>query len=318
MNPFLDLELDLILWLRATLPGLVSVFEVLTSLGNEMFFLVFLPLVYWCLDRATGARLTILFLTSAATNAGAKALFDQPRPFTYAPTRVAHLFDMPLAEAQERYEATGNGFPSGHTQNTLTIWGYLAARARRLHLPTFAAAGALVLVVAALLILLVPLSRIYLAVHFPRDLAGGYVIGVVLLGLFLWLEPKATAALVRLGLPWQIGIAVTVPALAMLLYPHEATVTAGATLMGMGVGFAIDRRWVHFETAGPAWQRALRFALGIAGMLVLYAGLKALFAPLTPVLLWRFIRYALMGLWGSVGAPWVFARLGLTNTHFPP
>jgi len=109
-----------------------------------------------------------------------------------------------------------------------------------------------------------------------------------------------------------------VPALAMLLYPHEATVTAGATLMGMGVGFAIDRRWVHFETAGPAWQRALRFALGIAGMLVLYAGLKALFAPLTPVLLWRFIRYALMGLWGSVGAPWVFARLGLTNTHSPP
>jgi len=62
----------------------------------------------------------------------------------------------------------------------------------------------------------------------------------------------------------------------------------------------------------------LRFALGIAGMLVLYAGLKALFAPLTPVLLWRFIRYALMGLWGSVGAPWVFARLGLTNTHSPP
>ncbi len=172
MNPFLDLELNLILWLRETLPGLVSVFEVLTSLGNETFYLVFLPLVYWCLDRATGARLTILFLTSAATNAGAKALFDQPRPFTYAPTRVEHLFDMPLAEAQERYEATGNGFPSGHTQNTLTIWGYLAAQARRLHLPSFPAAGALVLVVATLMILLVPLSRIYLAVHFPRDLAG--------------------------------------------------------------------------------------------------------------------------------------------------
>lgn len=313
MNPFLDLELKLILWLRETLPGLVGVFEVLTSLGNEMFYLAFMPLVYWCLDRATGARLTVLFLTSVATNSGAKALFDQPRPLTYAPTRVEHLFDIPLAEAQERYEATGNGFPSGHTQNTLTIWGYLAARTRRLHLPSFPAAGTLILVVAALLILLVPLSRIYLAVHFPRDLAGGYVIGAVLLGLFLWLEPKATATLAWLGLPWQVGIAVAVPALMMLLYPHEATVTAGATLMGMGVGFAIDRRWVHFETAGAAWQRALRFALGIAGLLVLYTGLKAAFAPLTPVLFWRFIRYTLIGLWGSIGAPWAFIQAGLAN-----
>lgn len=309
----LDRELDLILWLRGALPGLVSVFEILTSLGNEMFFLLFMPLVYWCLDRATGARLTVLFLTSAVTNAGAKALFNQPRPFDYAPDLVDDLFDMPLAEAQERYEATGNGFPSGHTQNAVTMWGYLAAQAHRLRLPSLPAAGALVRVLATLLILLVPLSRVYLAVHFPRDVAGGYIIGTALLILFLWLEPHATAALVRLGLPWQLGIAVTIPALGMLLYPHEATITAGATLMGMGVGFVLDRRWLHFETAGTVWQRALRYAVGIAGMLVLYAGLKAVFAPLIPVLFWRFIRYTLMGLWGSLGAPWAFIKAGLAQ-----
>lgn len=311
MTDLLDLELDLILWLRAALPGLVGVFEMLTSLGNEMFFLLFMPLVYWCFDRAVGARLTVLFLASAAVNGGAKALFNQPRPFDYAPDLVDDLFEMPLAEAKEQYEATGNGFPSGHTQNTAVIWGYLAAQAHRLRVPGFAAAGALVLVVAALLIVLVPLSRIYLAVHFPRDLVGGYIIGAALLALFIWLEPIATAALIRLGLAWQIAIAVAIPALAMLLYPHEATVTAGATLMGMGVGFALDRRWLHFETAGPAWQRALRYALGLAGMLVLYAGLKLVFASLTPVLFWRFIRYAMMGLWGSLGAPWAFKKGGL-------
>ena len=314
MTHLLDLELNIIVWLREVLPGLVGVFEMLTFLGNEMFFLLFMPLVYWCLDRATGARLTVLFLLSAATNAGAKALLNQPRPFEYAPDRVSDLFEMPLAEAVERYEATGNGFPSGHTQNTVTIWGYLAARARRIRIPSFPAAGALVLVLAALLMLLVPLSRIYLAVHFPRDIVGGYVLGAALLGLFFWLEPVATAALVGLGLRWQVGIAVGIPVLGMLLYPHEATVTAGATLMGMGVGFALDRRWLRFETTGSLWQRALRYILGIAGMLVLYAGLKAVFASLAPVLFWRFIRYTLMGLWGSLGAPWVFTKAGLA-TH---
>ncbi|MHB1319229.1 MAG: phosphatase PAP2 family protein [Anaerolineae bacterium] len=314
MTDLLDLELNVILWLREMLPGLVGVFEMLTFLGNEMFFLLFMPLVYWCFDRATGARLTVLFLLSAATNAGAKALLNQPRPFEYAPDRVRGLFEMPLAEAVERYEATGNGFPSGHTQNTVTIWGYLAAQARRVRIPGFPAASALVLVLAALLMLLVPLSRIYLAVHFPRDVVGGYVMGAALLAVFLWLEPVATAVLVGLGLRWQVGIAVAIPALGMLLYPHEATVTAGATMMGMGVGFALDRRWLHFETAGPVWQRALRYALGIAGMLVLYAGLKAVFASLTPVLFWRFFRYTVMGLWGSLGAPWVFTKAGLT-TH---
>jgi membrane-associated phospholipid phosphatase len=309
----LDLELDLILGLRGMLPGLVGVFEMLTSLGNEMFYLLFMPLVYWCLDRATGARLTVLFLISAAANAGTKALFSQPRPFDYAPDRVGNLFAVPLAEAVERYEATGNGFPSGHTQNTVTIWGYLATQARRVRVPSFPAAGVLALIPAALLILLIPLSRIYLAVHFPRDVVGGYVIGAALLALFLWLEPVATAALIGLGPRWQVGIAMAVPAMGMLIYPHEATVTAGATLMGMGVGFALDRRWLHFETAGPVWQRALRYTLGVVGMLALYAGLKAIFVPLTPVLFWRFIRYTLMGLWGSLGAPWVFIRAGVAT-----
>ena len=318
MNPWLDLEVQIILWLRQTLPGMVGLFEGLTFLGNEMFFLLFLPLIYWSFDRGVGARLTVLFLLSAATNAMAKAVFNSPRPMDYAPARLEGLFDMDLAEAKERYEATGNGFPSGHTQNSLTIWGYLAAQAQRLRESRFPAARPLLLALAALLILLVPLSRVYLAVHFPRDLAGGYVLGALLLVAFLQLEPIVTTRLAGLNLSRQIIIAAAIPLVAILIYPHEATVTAGATLLGMGVGFALERRLLGFATAGPLWQRALRYALGIAGMFVLYAGLKALFAGLAPVLVWRFIRYTLMGLWGSFGAPWAFVKVHLADAGVPP
>jgi len=65
LDTLLNWELDLIIQIRNTIPNLVGVFELLTSLGGEMFFLVLLPLIYWCVDRRTGARLTVLFLISA-------------------------------------------------------------------------------------------------------------------------------------------------------------------------------------------------------------------------------------------------------------
>ena len=39
---------------------------------------------------------------------------------------------------------------------------------------------------------------------------------------------------------------------------------------------------------------------------------------LEPALLFRFIRYALMGFWGGAGAPWVFVKLGLAPGRGQP
>jgi membrane-associated phospholipid phosphatase len=312
LDTLLSWELDLIIQIRNTMPDLVGIFELLTSLGGEMFFLVLLPLIYWCLDRRTGARLTVLFLISAFTNSVAKLLCQSPRPFVIAPHRISPLFDVPLAEAIEAYEAHGNGFPSGHTQSTIVIWGYLAGQARRLK-GQLAPLRPLIYVTAALLVVLVPLSRVYLAVHFPRDLLGGYVLGGILLALFAWQAPRAETGLVRLSLAWQLAVAVTIPLAVALLVPGKNAVTASATLLGMGVGFAMERRWIRAETEGAIWQRALRFVLGIAILGGLYAGLKAAFEGLEPALGFRFIRYTLVGLWGSLGAPWAFTKLRLAK-----
>lgn len=303
MDGVLEWGIELILGLRRLVPGLVAPFEAITFLGNEMFFLLLIPFVYWCLDRRTGARLTALFLLSAYLNTAVKWLADQPRPFDLAFDRIQHLFKYPLEEAKERYEAYGGGFPSGHAQNSIVIWGYLATQIKR----------AWLWVIAGLLVLLVPLSRVYLAVHFPHDILGGYVLGLALLLLYLWLEPKVEARLAEAGPAWQLAIALTIPALTMILVRDEASVTAGATLMGMGVGFVLERRWVGFESIGVWWKQVLRYAFGIAVLLGLYAGLKAAFSSLEPVLLFRFFRYGLMGLWGGFGAPWAFVRLRLAE-----
>ena len=294
MDGILQWGVKVILWFQQLSPSLDLPFKVFSYLGEEEFFMLLLPLLYWCLERRTAIRLTVLFLISTYVNAAAKVLAAQPRPFQYDP-RVRQL-----------YPAEGQGFPSGHTQSSVVVWGYLASQFPRTWLRA----------IAVLLIVLIPLSRVYLGVHFPTDLLGGYVIGALLLWLYLRLEPGAEAALVKRGLYWQLA-AVIALALLMLLFPFgkQDEVTAAGTLMGMGIGFALERRWVQFDPGGLWWKRALRLALGVAVLFGLRFGLKAAFDGLEPAVIFRFVRYAAIGLWGGLGAPWAFVRLRLADTR---
>lgn len=285
MTALMEWGLKVIAWFQQASPALDWPFRVFTFMGEEEFFLILLPLIYWCLDRRTGARLTVAFLLCAYTNAVAKTLAAQPRPSDYAPDRVKTLWG-----------ASGYGFPSGHTQSAVVVWGYLASQVRRRWLWAL----------AAVMVVFIPLSRIYLGVHFPHDVLGGYLIGLALLLFYLWLEPKAEGWLAERSLSWQLGLAVGIPLLLILLFPTQDGVTEGATLMGMTVGFTLERRWVRFEVAGSVWKRALRFLLGFVVLFALWMGLRVAFANLEPALLFRFVRYGLVGLWGGLGAPWVF------------
>jgi len=295
MASILDWGVEVNLWFQQFSPALDPPFKAITFMGEDVFFMLLLPLLYWCVDRRTGARLIILFLFSAYVNAVAKVLAGQPRPFHYDP-RVRRLV-----------EAGEGGLPSGHTQSAVVVWGYLACRFRR----------AWFWVVAGVLMVLIPLSRVYLGVHFPTDLLGGYVLGAALLLLYLWLEPRAEAWLRGRGLAWQLGAALILSALLMLWFPtgERHGVTAGATLMGISFGLALERRWVGFETEGAWWRRVLRFALGAAVLFGLHWGLQAAFRSLEPALFFRFVRYLLMGLAGVLGVPWAFVTLRLAETR---
>lgn len=290
MEPLLNWGVQIILWMQQFSPTLDLPFIGLTMLGSEDFFLVIVAFVFWCLDRRTGARLAVLLLASVWLNSVAKELLNQPRPFTYAPS------------VRMIYEATGGGLPSGHTQNTVVLWGYLALTYRRRWLSWLAGA----------LMILVPLSRLYLGVHFPTDLLGAYLLGAALLGLYLTLEPGAEIWLAHAGLTWQLGLAVVAPLVLVALHPSadEALVTALGTLLGMGVGVALERRWVGFEASGSWTRRIACLVLGAAVMLLLRFGLKAAVGALEPEAVWRLVRYAAIGLWAGLGAPWAFVRLG--------
>ncbi|MBC7338796.1 MAG: amidase domain-containing protein [Firmicutes bacterium] len=71
----------------------------------------------------------------------------------------------------------GYAFPSGHAFVTLVLYGYLALLLGRL-----APRRVGTRVVLLLLVLVVGVSRVYLGVHYPTDVLGGWVLGAAWLG----------------------------------------------------------------------------------------------------------------------------------------
>lgn len=294
-SEILDWGIAVVRWFQQFSPGLDLPFKTLTFLGNLEFFLLFMPLLYWCLDRRMGARLLVLFLISAYINSIAKVFASQPRPFEYD------------SGVKALVHAGGGGFPSGHTQGAVVVWGFIAAQVKK---PSM-------WILAGFLMITIPLSRLYLGVHFPTDLFGGYLIGAVLLTAYLQFAPKIEAGLVKKGIRWQMAAAIGLPVGLILLSPAGAryAVTAGSVLLGFAPGMILERRWVRFHYGGRKLRRSLRFVVGMVVVVALWAGLKVAFSALTPTAFFQILRYALIGLWCSWGAPWLFVKLKLADTE---
>ena len=281
------------IWLQNFSPALDTPFKAITFCGEELFFMVFLPLIYWSINRSAGVRLLVLFLFSAWVNSAVKVLATDLRPYRYD-SRVKAL-----------QQAAGWGFPSGHTQLSITVWGYLVAAFRKKW----------IWVLAVFMTVLVPLSRLYLGVHDLPDLMGGYAIGFILLIVFIKLEHRCVSWFENKNIAILLGIAVITPAILLAVSPGEAEgcIVAASMLMGYSVGVVLERKYLGFSSDGTTLKKILRYVLGLVVIIGLWEGLKVAFQSLEPSIVFRFIRYALTGVWGSFGAPWIFVSLRLAD-----
>jgi membrane-associated phospholipid phosphatase len=282
--------LHLIAALQQTYPGLAPFFSGLTFLGQPEFYVLILPMLMWCVDVRMGVRVGIFLLVSSQLNTVLKDLFQQPRPVDFDPSLQLAWFE-------------GYGLPSGHAQLVVVFWGAIAAWAGRWWL----------WVASAILMVLVGFSRIYLGVHFPQDVVAGWVIGGISLVLYMAVQPGWEGRLAKLELRWQLLLAAGVPLVLLLTSPGESVATAMGALAGAGVGFTLLRRYVGFSAAGPLWQRFLRFLLGAAVVVSLYMAMKIIL-PAEGSWLYLAVRlsgFAVIGLWMTLGAPWVFKMVRL-------
>jgi len=147
-------------------PFLDTVALQLTYLGASSVVAVTLG-VSSALLGATGHRgsavlLWVAVLGNAALNTLLKLAFARPRPEVF-PFRIPGIGDAAVS------------FPSGHAMSAVVVYGTLAFVVARFQARTCLRVATLTL--AALLVLAIGASRLYLGVHYPSDVAGGFAAG---------------------------------------------------------------------------------------------------------------------------------------------
>ena len=271
-----------------------GIVHAITFLANTEFYILLVPFLLWCVECGFGARLSILYLLSNYVSIDLKTLFQQPRPFDLDPSVNLSVAD-------------GYGFPSGHAQSGTVVWGSIAAWARDRRLR----------VVSVVFIALIGFSRVYLGVHFPTDVLAGWAVGASLLVVYLALRPRIEGWLVKRGRNIQLAIAVAAPLTLYLVYPFgenkDDLAALAGTMAGVGAGLVVTHWHISYSAKGPWSQRSTRYVIGMIVLLSLLLGLKEMFPEEGSSLYMAFLalRYALAGLWVSLGAPWLFKRLKL-------
>jgi membrane-associated phospholipid phosphatase len=316
MDELLKAQIAIIIAIQ-TIPGLQEAARAFTFLGEEQFFILLLPLVYLSINTTLGVRLAYVLLVGASVNSLAKLVLHMPRPYWLDP------------KVQPLVEEPSYGIPSGHAQNATVVWFFLATLVQRWW----------AWVLAAVLVLLISFSRIYLGVHFFTDIIAGWLVGAVYLIAFLAIEPRVVRWLAGQSLSMQVAAAFIFSVALVLLglltralvsgvvdpdtwstwsvesRSVEGMVTNAGALFGIGGGYAMARRWVPIDAGGPLLKRAARFLIGIVVVLILYVGLSAIFPkePEAVGLPLRFIRYTLMGGAAILFVPWLSLKIGLAD-----
>ncbi len=204
---------------------LTHLMKFITALGYEQFFVLLIIAIMSGVDFRKGfIILHVLVITGLITQI-AKEYFALPRPWfvdsslstfgkqlaTEFESSGASTFFTGLPHniigSYRQIKPDSYGFPSGHTSTALVLWSTVIVLFNKRWIK----------ITSICLIILVPLSRLYLARHFPADILGGYILGGIVL-LIAWLTILNKARLRIFMNTDRLALNITFRSLAKLAY----------------------------------------------------------------------------------------------------
>ncbi|KAI0853866.1 PAP2-domain-containing protein [Daldinia vernicosa] len=114
--PLVRWETPYLAWLQATLrsPALDSYFAITANLGTHTFFMIGLPIMFWCGNASFGKGIVHILATGVFFTGFVKDFFSLPRPLS----PPLHRITMSGSAALEY------GFPSTHSANAVSVAVY--------------------------------------------------------------------------------------------------------------------------------------------------------------------------------------------------
>ncbi len=236
-----------------------SFFLQISNFSSGIFVWLFACIMFWSVDKKIGRFLFLNVALSRFVMQTLKLTFCVYRPWI----RSAEI--LPIEKA------SGYSFPSGHTVTAAANYGTLMERYRGSRALGF---------FLALMILLTMFSRNYIGVHTPQDVAVGLLIGVVVVvcgaRAWEWLEahprkdymlPCAGIVMVALFLAYISLRAYPLDYVdgKLLVNPEKMKIDGfkdAGRMLGVALGWFMERRWVRFRMDVPVLRRAARACFG--------------------------------------------------------
>jgi undecaprenyl-diphosphatase len=168
------------------------------------------------------------------------------------------------------------------------------------------------------MVILVMLSRLYLGEHYLSDVIFGSAIAYSFYQLISYIQTKPFASTYVQYLPLILLLPIA------MLTNDKNVFLASASIFGFSIGYPLERRYIGFKET-TSWYVALFklvFGLGIA--LAIRIGLKEVYElglysnqfEINPTLgdqMLDFLRYFIIAIWMTLGAPFVFKKLNKTT-----
>lgn len=279
-------------------PVLDKLMQGVTYLGEELVFMAVALILFWCVDKWKGYFILAVGFIGTILNQFLKLAFRVPRPWVRDPS-------FEIVESA-RNGAGGYSFPSGHTQNAVGTFGGIARGTKKTWLR----------VVLIVLSCLIAFSRMYLGVHYPTDVGVALVTAVVLIFVLYPIMQKA-----KNDPRWMYGVlgCMTLVAIGYLCYlnlwkfpadldadNYKEGLSNGwklfGALVGLIVAYSIDERKIRFREQAPLPGQICKVVVGLALIVGLKSGLKAVFGMISDGAFWDAARYFLIVVFA--GAVW--------------
>ena len=254
-------------------------FQIFTMFGEELILMSIITTIYWAYDKKFGEYIAYSSLTSLLFNNALKDIFKMKRPIGEEGIRTLR------AET-----ATGYSFPSGHSQGAASFYGSIAIYFKK----------RIIYILATIIIFLVGISRLYLGVHYPKDVLVGIALGL----LISIISYKLFRTVNNRNLLYIITFICFIPALLFAQSPDF--IKGMGTYLGFVIGVIVEKRYINFSVEGNLANKILRVVIGIAILLIIKSGLKVIFPN---ELIFHFIRYTIVTFVGIGVYPAIFKKL---------
>ncbi|MFX0122179.1 MAG: phosphatase PAP2 family protein [Candidatus Hodarchaeota archaeon] len=307
-----SLDDQIIIFLQTFSPLLDPVFGLITFFGDKLFVIGILIIIFFCIDKKLAFRAALLVIFTAFITYSIKGIFALERPYLeyerLNKSRIKGIKDI-IGQLPTDYT-----FPSGHSSNVGSFWPFLASRWRH---PAF-------WTVAAFIVIMVPLSRSYLGVHWPTDVIIGVLLGILITISFIYFLPRMEQFAAKSSPSILMSLAIIAPIIAVAVsyvitvsmgnnFELADTTSYGGLFVGLSLGYMFEQRFVNLKVKEYRRNKKVLVYRGIVGLIivsVLYFSMSAIFGMLFigfPLeLITRFCRYAILAFVGIFCIPWLF------------